>query len=102
REMADAQMNMLEIDDRGLDEFDRKFLRTIISNYDGGPVGVETLSSALGEERDTIEDMVEPYLLQLGFLNRTPRGRFATRLACEHLGLTYKGPKEDNGQGRLL
>ena len=80
-------MQMLEIDNLGLDDFDRRYLRTIIEKYDGGPVGVETLAAALGEQRDTIEDLSEPYLLQLGFLNRTPRGRSATRSAYEHLGI---------------
>jgi Holliday junction DNA helicase RuvB len=100
REVADAQMKMLEIDGLGLDDFDRRFLTAIITKYDGGPVGVETLAAALGEERDTIEDMCEPYLLQLGFLNRTSRGRYATRGAYEHLGLIY--PDRDGAsQARL-
>ena len=76
----------LEIDDAGFDEMDRRLLRVIIDDYDGGPVGVETLAAALGEPRDTIEDVYEPYLLQQGFLGRTPRGRVATRKAYEHLG----------------
>jgi Holliday junction DNA helicase RuvB len=101
REVADATMKMLDIDDLGLDDFDRKYLRAIIEKYDCGPVGVETLAAALGEERDTIEDMYEPYLLQLGFLNRTPRGRYATRPACEHLGLPFR-ERDNGGQGRLL
>jgi len=75
----------LEIDDAGFDEMDRRLLRVIIDDYDGGPVGVETLAAALGEPRDTIEDVYEPYLLQQGFLGRTPRGRVATRKAYEHL-----------------
>ncbi len=93
-------MQMLDIDHLGLDEQDRALLRTIIEKYDGGPVGVETLGAALGVERDTIEDMSEPYLLQLGFINRTPRGRFATRPAYEHLSIPYRD--RDSGQGRLL
>jgi Holliday junction DNA helicase RuvB len=93
-ENADAAMEMLHIDILGLDDFDRKYLRTIIEKYSGGPVGIETITAALGEERDTIEDMYEPYLLQLGFLNRTSRGRMATQPAYEHLGL-------DNFQLRL-
>jgi Holliday junction DNA helicase RuvB len=75
----------LEIDDAGFDEMDRRLLRVIIDDYDGGPVGVETLAAALGEPRDTLEDVYEPYLLQQGFLGRTPRGRVATRKAYEHL-----------------
>lgn len=85
-----ATMEMLSIDTLGLDEFDRRYLRTIAEKYDGGPVGVETLAAALSEERDTIEDLCEPFLLQLGFLQRTPRGRSVTRAACEHIGQPYR------------
>ncbi len=88
REVAHQGLDMLEIDEQGLDSADRRLLKTIIEKFDGGPVGVETIASATGEERDTIEDVHEPYLIQVGFLNRTPRGRVATRLAYEHLGLT--------------
>jgi len=83
----------LEIDAAGFDDMDRRLLRIIIEDYDGGPVGVETLAAAIGEPRDTIEDVVEPYLLQQGFLGRTPRGRIATRKAFEHLGKPV--PKRD-------
>jgi Holliday junction DNA helicase RuvB len=76
----------LQIDDAGFDEMDRRLLRIIIEDYDGGPVGVETLAAALGEPRDTIEDVYEPFLLQQGYLGRTPRGRIATRKAYAHLG----------------
>ncbi len=79
----------LEVDDLGLDEMDRTILRTIIGKFDGGPVGITTLAASISEEPDTIEDVYEPYLLQLGFLNRTPRGRVATRHAYAHLGLPY-------------
>jgi Holliday junction DNA helicase RuvB len=82
----------LEVDEAGFDEMDRRLLAVIISDYDGGPVGVETLAAALGEPRDTIEDVIEPFLLQQGFLGRTPRGRIATRKAYEHLRL--KAPPE--------
>jgi Holliday junction DNA helicase RuvB len=78
----------LEIDAAGLDDMDRRLLRVIIDHYDGGPVGIDTLAAALSEPRDTIEDVYEPYLLQQGFLGRTPRGRIATRRAYEHLNLT--------------
>jgi Holliday junction DNA helicase RuvB len=81
---------MLEIDECGLDDADRRLLKCVIEKFDGGPVGVETIASATGEERDTIEDAHEPYLIQLGFINRTPRGRVATRLAYEHMGLEPK------------
>jgi Holliday junction DNA helicase RuvB len=75
------------VDGVGLDELDRKFLRTIIENHGGGPVGIASLSAALNEEVETLEDMVEPYLLKIAFLNRTPRGRIATGKAYEHFGL---------------
>ncbi|HNS49811.1 MAG TPA: Holliday junction branch migration DNA helicase RuvB [Anaerolineae bacterium] len=87
--VAEDALTLLEVDPLGLDEIDRRVLRTIIEKYDGGPVGLETIGAALSEEPDTIMDVVEPYLLQLGFLDRTPRGRIATRLAYEHLSLPY-------------
>ncbi|MBQ8392514.1 MAG: Holliday junction branch migration DNA helicase RuvB [Clostridia bacterium] len=90
-EMAKKALEALEIDHLGLDNTDRKMLETIIKFYDGGPVGLETLSATIGEESVTIEDVYEPYLMQIGFLSRTPRGRCVTRLAYEHLGLPYKG-----------
>lgn len=86
-DVARAALRMLEIDDLGLDSVDTKLLRLIAEKFDGGPVGVEALAAAIGEERDTIEDVCEPFLLQIGFLNRTPRGRTATRRAYEHLGM---------------
>lgn len=89
REVAKAALALFEVDDRGLDFMDRKLLLTLIEKFDGGPVGIDTMSSALGEERDTLEDVYEPYLIQEGFLQRTPRGRMATRTAFEHLGKTY-------------
>ena len=81
---------------------DRRLLRIIIDAYDGGPVGVETLAAALSEPRDTIEDVYEPYLLQIGMLGRTPRGRIATRKAYLHLGLPPKEPPSDPPQGSLF
>ena len=87
RDIAISALAMLEIDESGLDEADRRLLRIIIELFDGGPVGVETIAAAIGEERDTIEDAHEPYLIQSGFLKRTPKGRMATRLAYEHFGL---------------
>ena len=83
---------MLEVDDAGLDRLDREILRTICEKFDGGPVGLSTLAIAVGEEQDTLEDVYEPYLLQQGFLKRTPRGRVATRAAFGHLGL--EAPRE--------
>lgn len=90
-EIAKIALEKLEIDELGLDNIDRKILRTIIQSYSGGPVGIETLSSTIGEETETIEDVYEPYLLQMGFLSRTPRGRIATPNAYKHLGLEYRG-----------
>jgi Holliday junction DNA helicase RuvB len=87
REVAAGALQRLGVDALGLDELDRSTLRCIVTKFDGGPVGVESLAAALSEERDTLEDVVEPYLIQEGFLQRTPRGRVATRRACEHLGL---------------
>jgi len=86
-QVARAAMDMLEVDPHGFDAMDRKLLLTIIEKFDGGPVGVESLAAAIGEERGTIEDVLEPYLIQQGFLMRTARGRMATRLAYEHFGL---------------
>ncbi len=87
RPTALAALDLLEVDSHGFDELDRRLLRTIIEKYDGGPVGLNTLAAALGEEQDTLEEVYEPYLIQHGFLNKTPRGRVATRLAYEHLGV---------------
>jgi Holliday junction DNA helicase RuvB len=84
-ELAAIALEMLDVDELGLDEIDRRILRTIIEKFDGGPVGVDTISAATSEESDTIMDVYEPYLIQLGFLQRTPRGRVATRRAYEHL-----------------
>ena len=88
-QIAKIALNKLEIDDLGLDEIDRKMLETIIVTYSGGPVGIETLAATIGEEIDTIEDVYEPYLIQLGFISRTPRGRIALPDAYKHLGLEY-------------
>ena len=85
--IANDALNRMEVDTYGLDEMDRKFLLTIIEKFDGGPVGLGTIAAALHEEKDSIEEIIEPYLMQIGFLNRTPRGRMATRRAYEHLGL---------------
>ena len=86
-EVAHYALDRMEVDTFGLDEIDRKLLLTIIEKFDGGPVGLGTLSASIHEEKDSIEEIIEPYLLQIGFLNRTPRGRMATRLAYEHFGL---------------
>lgn len=89
--IADHALDKLEIDALGLDSTDRRMLETIIRNFSGGPVGLETIASTIGEETVTIEDVYEPYLLQLGFIARTPRGRVATQLAYQHLGIEYQG-----------
>jgi Holliday junction DNA helicase RuvB len=88
RATARAALEMMEVDQHGFDDIDRKLLLTIIEKYQGGPVGVNTLAAALAEEPDAIEEIYEPFLMQIGFLNRTPRGRVATRLAYEHFGIT--------------
>ena len=88
KEIAATALDRLEIDELGLDSVDRRMLMTILRNYGGGPVGLETLAAAIGEEAVTLEDVCEPYLMQIGFLNRTPRGRCVTSLAYEHLGIT--------------
>ena len=96
-ELADGALNMLEIDKLGLDNIDRKMLTSIIRFYDGGPVGLDTLAATIGEETVTIEDVYEPYLIQLGFLTRTPRGRCVTRYAYEHLGIPFRGTSGNDG-----
>ena len=86
-----AGLELFEVDEEGLDRLDHAILRTIVEKFGGGPVGLSTLAAAVGEETDTIEDVVEPYLLQLGFLQRTPRGRVATERAYRHLGIALPG-----------
>ena len=98
---ANEALARLEIDSLGLDEIDHRVLRTIIENYGGGPVGLDTVAASISEEPDTIQDVYEPYLLQLGFLDRTPRGRVATKGAYEHLGVSYTNT-EASEQGSLF
>ena len=95
---ADAALSMLDVDKIGFDIMDRKLLEAVLSKFGGGPVGLDNLAAAIGEERDTIEDVLEPYLIQQGYLMRTPRGRIATPLAYEHFGLTAPS----NGVSREL
>jgi Holliday junction DNA helicase RuvB len=97
-----AALDLEGIDQRGLDEQDRQFLRTIIDIYDGGPVGVEAIAATMGEEIDTLVDVIEPYLLQIGFVTRTRQGRRATKMAYEHLGLKFVPPKSGNGEDGLF
>ena len=99
--IARDALRRMGIDDTGLDEMDRGLLRAIIEMYGGGPVGLETIAAALGEEAVTLEDVCEPYLMQLGYLTRTPRGRCVTRCAYEHLGMKAPGPAEADGQQTL-
>lgn len=100
KEIAEIALGRLEIDALGLDSLDRRMLNMIIKGYGGGPVGLETIASAIGEEAVTLEDVCEPFLMQLGFLGRTPRGRIATRLAYEHLGLVP--PDDNSGQLKII
>ncbi len=100
-DIARVALDRLEIDHLGLDSIDRKMLEMIIKGYGGGPVGLETLAAALGEEAVTLEDVCEPFLMQLGFLSRTPRGRCATRLAYEHLGYSYPDQASGTDSGQL-
>ena len=99
--IAREALQRMGIDDTGLDEMDRGLLRAIIEMYGGGPVGLETIAAALGEEAVTLEDVCEPYLMQLGYLTRTPRGRCVTRYAYEHLGMKAPGTAEASGQQTL-
>ncbi|HEY2980992.1 MAG TPA: Holliday junction branch migration DNA helicase RuvB [Anaerolineales bacterium] len=98
RKLAREALDLLQVDPLGLDDVDRRVLRTIIEKYAGGPVGLNTIAASISEEQDTIMDVVEPYLLQLGFLDRTPQGRMATKSAYEHLGLPY----DEGAQPRLI
>ncbi len=93
-EVASSALKRFEIDELGLDDFDRRMLEAIIKNYGGGPVGLDTLAAAVGEEAITIEDVYEPYLMQIGFLSRTPRGRCATPAAYAHLGYEHSGAQQ--------
>jgi Holliday junction DNA helicase RuvB len=86
--MAQKALTMLDVDPEGFDLMDRKLLEAVIHRFDGGPVGLDNIAASIGEERDTIEDVIEPYLIQQGYLQRTPRGRMATLAAFRHLGVT--------------
>jgi Holliday junction DNA helicase RuvB len=99
RAVADRALAMLEVDARGLDVMDRKLLAAVLDRFGGGPVGIENLAAAIGEERDTLEDVVEPFLIQQGFLQRTPRGRVAAPLAYAHFG---RAAPRDGGTDRLF
>ncbi len=96
-EVADAALNMLNVDHFGFDHMDRRLLLTLIEKFGGGPVGVDSLAAAISEERDTIEDVLEPYLIQQGFIMRTPRGRMATQHAYQHFGLVAPEAIQQDG-----
>ena len=98
--MVSSALNLLEIDELGLNSNDRKILEVIIEKFGGGPVGLNTVAAATSEEEATIEEVIEPYLIQLGLLERTPRGRAATRKAYEHLDFNY--PENNSSQEKLL
>src|SRR5205085_11857576 len=98
-EVAKAGLKLLEVDEHGFDEVDRKLLRTIIDKFGGGPVGLGTIAAAISEEKDAIEDIYEPFLIQIGFLDRTPRGRMATALAYGYFGL--ETPADQRRDSRL-
>jgi Holliday junction DNA helicase RuvB len=101
KDVSDRALHLLEVDELGMDAMDRKLLLTIIDKFGGGPVGIETLSSAISEERDTIEDIYEPFLMQRGFLDRTPRGRVVTHRAYQHFGRVPRVSGTDTAQGHL-
>ena len=100
--IVESSLKMEQIDSLGLDELDKAFLRALVNVYDGGPAGIDAIDATLGEERDTLEDVVEPYLLQIGFLRRTNRGREVTKQACEHLGLKPHKKKSSPAQPELF
>ncbi|MFA4967672.1 MAG: Holliday junction branch migration DNA helicase RuvB [Candidatus Margulisiibacteriota bacterium] len=102
KQVAHEALDKLGIDELGLDSVDRKYLKTIIEKYGGGPVGVETIAASISEEVDTIEEVYEPYLLQIGFIDRTSRGRVATRAAFEHLGIKFNKKEEQIAQKALF
>ncbi len=102
KSVADSALELLEVDEMGLDKMDRSFVRTIIEKFNGGPVGVETLAASLSEERDTIEDVYEPFLMQIGFIKRTPRGRVATKLAFKYFHTEEAPSRTKPGQQAIF
>lgn len=94
--VAVQSLQKLDVDEKGLDEMDKRIIKTIISKFNGGPVGINTLALAVGEESDTLEEVYEPFLVQQGFLNRTPRGRVVTEIAYRHFGLADNRPMQKN------
>ncbi len=102
KKMTDAALNLLEVDSLGLDNNDIRYLKALIEKHGGGPVGVETMASTISEDISTIEDVIEPYLMQIGFIKRSPRGRVATKLAYEHFGLPFEQENKGKSQPKLL
>ena len=101
-EIALSAMEMLKVDACGFDTMDRRLLKLIIDNFDGGPVGIESIAAALSEERGTVEDVLEPFLIQQGYITRTSRGRMATAKAYRHFGLDHPGSENSNGHADLF
>jgi Holliday junction DNA helicase RuvB len=101
-DIVESSLKMEQIDSLGLDELDRAFLRALVNVYNGGPAGIDAIAATLGEERDTLEDVVEPYLLQIGFLRRTKRGREITDQACKHLGIEPHKKKNTSAEPELF
>lgn len=102
KEQTEKALNLLEVDSLGLDNNDVRYLKALIEKHSGGPVGIETMASTISEDISTIEDVIEPYLMQIGFIKRSPRGRVATRLAYEHFGLPYEDQTKSKSQQKLL
>ncbi|MNS86681.1 Holliday junction ATP-dependent DNA helicase RuvB [compost metagenome] len=102
QDMANRALAMLDVDPLGFDIMDRKLLEAVVHRFDGGPVGLDNIAASIGEEPGTIEDVIEPYLIQQGFLQRTPRGRIATQAAYRHLGLAGGETPGQGGQGSLV
>jgi Holliday junction DNA helicase RuvB len=100
RDVARAALKLLDVDEKGLDKMDRHIMLTIIEKFEGGPIGLDTLATAVSEEKDTLEDVYEPFLIQIGYLKRTPRGRMATQLAYDHFRI--KRVLDQGGQGKLF
>ena len=102
KDSADEALNLLKVDASGFDAMDRRLMMAMIEKFEGGPVGIDSMAAAIGEERDTIEDVYEPYLIQQGFIMRTPRGRVATNRAYLHFGLQPKSAAPDSGAVQAL
>ena len=100
--MTDKALEILEVDSMGLDNNDIRYLKALIEKHSGGPVGIETMASTISEDISTIEDVIEPYLMQIGFIKRSPRGRVATKLAYTHFGLPFEDQSKPKSQQKLI